>query len=49
MQEAARKLRMSYRHVKRLVSSGRIQVRRRGREKMISMKELLRFMGGGSR
>ncbi len=45
MLEAAKKLRMSYRHVKRLVSSGEISVKRRGREKMVSLKELLRFMG----
>lgn len=45
MQDAAKKLRISYRHLKRLIKDGRIESKRRGRERIVSVKSIYRYLG----
>lgn len=45
LKETAKKLRMSYRHVKRLVKKGQLISMRKGRQRFVSLAEVVRFIG----
>jgi AraC-like DNA-binding protein len=45
LKQTARKLRMSYRHVKRLVKTAQLLSRKKGRQRFVSVAEVLRFIG----
>lgn len=45
LKEVAKKMRLSYRQIKRFAASGKLQTVKRGRERFVSVKNLLVFMG----